>query len=211
MASKEYNRQYYLKHKEKIKAQTQVYREANKEHLAEKAKEYYLDNIDDIKAYQLVHREDNRDKAAKNTREWYYNNKERASQSQKEYRKKNSDKVRAYDKERSKAPHRIAAKKEWRENNKDLINAKNSRDRAAKLQRTVAWADNEAIKDVYRDCEEINLAARTAGSTERYVVDHEIPLQGELVSGLHVHTNLQIILESHNCSKNNSFTPGPHL
>ena len=92
-------------------------------------------------------------------------------------------------------------------NNISKYNAKTAKRRAAKLQRTVAWADLEAIKEVYADCEEINLAARTAGSTERYVVDHEIPLQGELVSGLHVPENLQIITNNDNLSKGNKFKP----
>jgi len=78
---------------------------------------------------------------------------------------------------------------------------------AAKLQRTVAWANLEAIKDIYKDCEEINLAAKTAGCTEIFTVDHIIPLQGKLVSGLHVEYNLDIITLSNNCSKSNSFIP----
>lgn len=38
-------------------------------------------------------------------------------------------------------------------------------------------------------------------------VDHVIPLQGELVSGLHVPYNLAIIPAADNRSKNNRFTP----
>lgn len=38
-------------------------------------------------------------------------------------------------------------------------------------------------------------------------VDHEIPLQGELVSGLHVAENLQYLTGPENMSKGNSFNP----
>jgi len=35
-----------------------------------------------------------------------------------------------------------------------------------------------------------------------------VPLQGKLVSGFHVHTNLQIITKTENNSKGNKFNPG---
>lgn len=98
--------------------------------------------------------------------------------------------------------------KEWAKANRGKCNAWLVKYRAAKLQRTVSWANLDLIKEVYSDCVEINLAAKTAGCTDTFVVDHIIPLQGKLVSGLHVENNLQIITVSENCIKNNSFTPG---
>lgn len=66
---------------------------------------------------------------------------------------------------------------------------------AAKLQRTPIWSETEAIKNFYANC------------PEGYEVDHIIPLQGKLVSGLHVLGNLQYLLMSENRSKNNHFDP----
>ncbi len=51
----------------------------------------------------------------------------------------------------------------WIKANPEKMNAHGAKRRAAKLQRTVAWADQDAIKDFYTDCEEFNLAAATAG------------------------------------------------
>ena len=68
--------------------------------------------------------------------------------------------------------------------------------RAAILQRTPAWADQEKIKEIYSNC------------PEGYQVDHILPLQGELVSGLHVPENLQYLTKSENSIKNNKFVPG---
>lgn len=64
---------------------------------------------------------------------------------------------------------------------------------AAKLQRTPAWADMEAIRIFYANC--------PAGK----VVDHIVPLQGKRVSGLHVANNLQYLTQSENSSKKNKF------
>ena len=40
-----------------------------------------------------------------------------------------------------------------------------------------------------------------------YHVDHRIPLQGELVSGLHVPSNLQVITAEENQKKGNRYVP----
>lgn len=71
--------------------------------------------------------------------------------------------------------------------------ARQTKYRASKIQRTPAWANLEEIKEIY------------ANRPEGYHVDHIIPLQGELVCGLHVENNLQYLKATDNCSKNNSF------
>lgn len=68
-----------------------------------------------------------------------------------------------------------------------------SRRRATKLSRTPKWANIVKIGEIYKNC------------PEGYHVDHIIPLQGKLVSGLHVENNLQYLSSIDNCSKNNSF------
>lgn len=75
-----------------------------------------------------------------------------------------------------------------------IIRAAMSKRRTVKMKRTPAWADLEAIKDVYKK-------AAVAGM----VVDHIIPLQGKLVSGLHVPSNLQLLSSTENSRKKNRF------
>ena len=89
---------------------------------------------------------------------------------------------------------------EYKRNNKDTINALVAKRRSAKLQRTVAWADLDAIKGFYKRAQILSEA--TGIPME---VDHVYPLQGELVSGLHVESNLQILPAAVNASKSNKF------
>lgn len=59
-------------------------------------------------------------------------------------------------------------------------------------KRCPAWADKEEIKKFYVAC------------PEGHEVDHIYPLQGKLVSGLHVRQNLQYLTVQENRSKGNT-------
>jgi hypothetical protein len=62
------------------------------------------------------------------------------------------------------------------------------------------WADKKAIRAVY-----IKARQLTVETGIKYEVDHIIPSNHELVCGLHVENNLQILTESENIKKSNSF------
>lgn len=106
----------------------------------------------------------------------------------KKYRENNRDKV-------------LAARKKWRDSNKGKGAAHCKQRQAAKLQRTVPWADTDKIAELYQAAKAMDFF----NPCTKHHVDHVIPLQGDIVSGLHVHNNLQILTESENCSKGNSF------
>lgn len=72
--------------------------------------------------------------------------------------------------------------------------------RAKKLQRTPPWANMRAILVFYEEA-----ARLTAETGAPHHVDHVIPLQGRLVSGLHVETNMQILTGVDNIRKRNRF------
>ncbi len=75
--------------------------------------------------------------------------------------------------------------------------------RAARIQRTPKWLtefDLLKIKCMYSIS-----AMLTRENKEPWHVDHIIPLQGELVSGLHVLSNLQVMRGIENSSKRNLY------
>lgn len=71
-------------------------------------------------------------------------------------------------------------------------------------QAKVAWRDTTAIRLIYKEMRRLN---REAGYI-KYHVDHIIPVHSNLVCGLHVENNLNIILGSDNEKKGNKFIPG---
>lgn len=135
----------------------------------------------------------------------------------KQYREKNPDKVRQmgrawrennieYDAARKHAYRvanieRLTAKyQEYCKNNRGKIRAKNNRRHAEKLQRMPAWlnaAELFEIECVYTYCAALNRIGL------RFHVDHEVPLRGVQVSGLHVPWNLRVLPAQDNMRKSN--------
>lgn len=84
----------------------------------------------------------------------------------------------------------------WQAANKASCAAKQKRYHAGKMNRTPSWANHDIIALYYIYAEALGL-----------VVDHVVPLQGALVSGLHVENNLQLLTFSENSSKGSRFVP----
>ena len=98
--------------------------------------------------------------------------------------KKNSESIAAY-------------MKQYYDRNRGKINARNRKREAAKLQRTPPWLTQQhtdTMKDFYIMASDLGME-----------VDHIIPLQGKLVSGLHVPWNLQLLTGEDNRRKSNVF------
>jgi len=150
-------------------------------------------NREKIAARYKAYRAANRERKAATNKAWAEANRERVAATQKAYREANPE-------------QHAASQKAWAEANPDKRNALRAKRRAAKLQRTPQWSNLEAIAEVYalakKEEERLGVAMH---------VDHIIPLQGELVSGLHVASNLQVIPASENCSKGNKFNTEEQL
>lgn len=96
---------------------------------------------------------------------------------------------------------KVAAKKLITEKNRPaLVRHHCAKRRAATLRQSPAWADQDAIKAIYRQAKEL-----TKATGVMHHVDHELPLKGEFVSGLHVHQNLQVLTARENVIKHNKF------
>ena len=163
--------------------------------------QYRKNNPEKIKIRIAKWDKDNKQKKKLNRKKYYQENKERYIK----YAQKNKDKIvkqkaTHYQENKSKI---IKLNAEYKRNNRDKYNAAGAKRHAAKLNRTPSWlsdTDKREIELIYK------IAARVSKETGiPHHVDHEIPLQGELVSGLHIPDNLQLLTASENLSKGNSF------
>lgn len=114
-----------------------------------------------------------------------------------DWMKRNKENKRLYD-----ANYKINNPRD-RSNEKQYAHTKAKR-RAAKIQRTPKWLTEDdlwMIAEIYDLAERRSIVTRIA-----WHVDHIIPLQGKLVSGLHVPSNLQVIIGSENRRKHNSWS-----
>ena len=136
---------------------------------------------------------------------YYEANKARIAAVKRAYRAANKEKITA-DKRAAyyaKREAALAQKREYRQANKGKINFLCSMRKKVVKQRTPLWlseSDRLRIKCYYSVA-----AMLTRNNGEPWHVDHVLPLQGELVSGLHVPTNLQFLRGVDNIRKKNKF------
>lgn len=90
--------------------------------------------------------------------------------------------------------------KYWRRKNPDKLRLIASRRKATMLQAIPKWADENKIKEIYKEC-----CRLTNQDNISYEVDHIVPLQSDKVCGLHCEANLRIITSSENRKKKNKW------
>lgn len=115
-----------------------------------------------------------------------------------EYREKNKEnlKQKADLWARNNKENQSKRTRRWAQANKGLVNARNAKYRASKLNATPPWlttSQKNEIKRIYKEATE-------KGKT----VDHVVPLQNDFVCGLHVPWNLAVITMEENSKKGNS-------
>lgn len=128
----------------------------------------------------------------------------RASQ-QKQYRVKNREKIliTARQWRQANAGKCNAFSRKWRAENQAHMRRLHAKRRADQLARTPLWLTNDdwwLMNEIYQLAEQ-----RTQATHVDWHVDHIIPLRGKTVSGLHVPSNLQVILATDNLRKGNCY------
>lgn len=138
-------------------------------------------------------------------RKWYEANKETHHARSRRWQQQNPEQVKAAAQKWAAAnPEKVAAKsKRYRTNNPEKATEMAVASVAKRAKRVPKWL---TVDDKWLLREAYGLAKlRTKMFGFVWEVDHIIPLRGELVSGLHVPTNVQVIPKAENRRKRNHF------
>lgn len=146
-------------------------------------KMYYKNYSDKIKQSVKKYREANPKKVAQAKINCYLKNKDKYKKMKMDWRKANPQKMIEY-------------QQVYRLSNRGKTNLWLANYRATKLQATPKWFEKEKIQKVYEKAKEWG-----------FEVDHIVPLQSELVCGLHCWSNLQLLQSSLNSAKKNFYWP----
>lgn len=142
------------------------------------------------KEYMKAYRERNREKLKQQRAEYYANNKEREIENMRKWKEENAEYVLDY-------------AKQYALDNPEKRNAAQMKRHAKKVSASILDGDewnDFVLEEIYS-----LRKTRTDETNVMWHVDHIVPLQGKLVSGLHVWNNLRLITAKQNLCKNNSF------
>lgn len=146
--------------------------------------------------------------------DWAIDNKKRSEKPKSEaskaagrrYYEKNKEAVKARANARP-LEERRSHKYKYKQSNPDLYKALTSARKRRHRNATPKWVTKEeklAIRKLY--LEAIRLTKLTG---VRYVVDHDYPLHGDTICGLHVLANLRIMTQEENLRKSNKLLDTP--
>lgn len=133
--------------------------------------------------------EDKKEQVKAKAKAYYAANAEAVKQQQKTYRAQRAEEIRKY-------------QQGYKTANPDKVNSWAMKRIAVKLQASPLWADENKIREKYREAAEL-----TKSLGVPYHVDHIVPLQSKLVCGLHWEGNLQVMPGADNYSKSNRHWP----
>jgi len=139
------------------------------------------------------YRQENKESIAEYRKKYNQENKESIAERNKKYQQENKESI-------------LEHAKKYQQENRPLRRAIQAKRRSRKLNATPPWLTeehHEEIKATYLKAQKL-----TEDTGVPHHVDHDAPLRGKNVCGLHVPWNLEVITAEDNLKKNNTFDGG---
>lgn len=154
-----------------------------------------------IKSQRWV--KNNKEKALANARAYYKKNRDKCILATKQSKIKHYDKHLAYSKEyeAKNKEKRLLKSRNYAKNNPEKVALIALKRRVKEKQCTPLWAKSSDFTRIYKLRDRLN---KEAGYI-KYHIDHVIPINAKLATGLHVIQNLKITLAAYNMSKQNKY------
>lgn len=167
-----------------------------KEHLnqyIDSNKDYEEKNRESLRVKQKNYREENRTKRNQQMADWYQKNKQYANQKQNERRAENREKYRKYDREWywNNRDSRMLSSKAYRTKNLQQVNSRKNSGRLRNVSKLAPWFD-EFDQMVSDESYALSLQ-RTIETGCSWEVDHIVPFESKMCSGLHCASNIRVI------------------
>ena len=177
-----------MNNKEEILSRNKKWRENNKEKTKQIQKKWNEENPDKIKAIMKKYRKNNIEKERERKRKWNEENREKIrEQGRINYKKKSSQ----YKKRNS----------EYRKRNPDKVRFWNANRKKSIKQATPKWLTKEHKKQILGFYTKAQKLEEQTGI--KHHVDHIMPIKNQILCGLHVPWNLQVITKEENLKKHN--------
>jgi len=149
---------------------------------------YFEKNTEKIRANVAKYRELNKEKSKEAIKKSMLKKEEKYKQLKKQWRELNAEKMRFY-------------KQKYKKSNLSKVRESSASYRSFKLNAIPSWIDKTKISCLYSVANMLNKYG-----TEKYHVDHIVPLRHKLVCGLHTYENLMVIPAKQNLQKSNKFS-----
>ena len=161
------------------------YRKRHKERIQEYNKQYWNENAEKLKKDNNARYYDNIDQRLEYGKNYYNTHSDERSDYSRRDRELNADKHKRW-------------RDQYRANNPGKVNANNARRRKNIKRATPKWASLKLIEEQY-----VLAASKTAELNVPYEVDHIVPINSDVVCGLHCEHNLRVIPKKDNMKKRN--------
>lgn len=152
--------------------------------------------VSNFRCLECLKMEEIKKRKAESDRKYREKNKDKKSEMDRRYRENNKDKIRE-------------SKRKYEKENRDRLlpgkNARSAERRANKLNATPHWYseyDALVFQEMSQHCRDLYNIYKV-----KFNIDHIIPLQNDLVCGLHSANNWQILTRESNLAKSNKFDP----